>query len=112
MPYHIDHYRVKRTTYCRLPTPNTGTTVWTCQVRAQRRRRLCPLEQPIASLGLPSGHGRRAPPVSPSSSGVSSWAGKPDQYFGHMVRIPAKLTDESDDVDRVVSCGAWCSDFS
>ena len=24
MPYHIDHYRVKRTTYCRLPTPNTG----------------------------------------------------------------------------------------
>ena len=28
------------------------------------------------------------------------------------VRIPAKLTDESDDVDRVVSCGAWSSDFS
>jgi putative ABC transport system substrate-binding protein len=28
------------------------------------------------------------------------------------VRIPAKLTDESDDVDRVVSCGAWRSDFS
>jgi hypothetical protein len=26
MPYHIDHYRVKRTTYCRLPTPNTGTS--------------------------------------------------------------------------------------
>ena len=28
------------------------------------------------------------------------------------LRIPAKLTDESDDVDRVVSCGAWGSDFS
>ena len=28
------------------------------------------------------------------------------------VCIPAKLTDESDDVDRVVSCGAWRSDFS
>ena len=28
------------------------------------------------------------------------------------LRIPAKLTDESDDVDRVVSCGAWRSDFS
>ena len=26
MPYHIDHYRVKRTTYCRSPTPNTGTS--------------------------------------------------------------------------------------
>jgi hypothetical protein len=23
------------------------------------------------------------------------------------VRIPAKLTDESDDDDRVVNCGAW-----
>jgi hypothetical protein len=23
------------------------------------------------------------------------------------LRIPAKLTDESDDVDRAVSCGAW-----
>lgn len=28
------------------------------------------------------------------------------------LRIPAKLTDESDDVDRVGSCGAWGSDFS
>jgi hypothetical protein len=28
------------------------------------------------------------------------------------LRIPAKVTDESDDVDRVVSCGAWRSDFS
>ena len=28
------------------------------------------------------------------------------------MRIPAKVTDESDDVDRVVSCGAWRSDFS
>ena len=28
------------------------------------------------------------------------------------LRIPAKLTDESDDVDRVVSCGAWSSDLS
>src|SRR3979411_1492495 len=26
MPYHIDHYRVRRTTYCRLPTPNKGTS--------------------------------------------------------------------------------------
>jgi hypothetical protein len=29
-----------------------------------------------------------------------------------LMRIPAKLTAESDDVDRVVSCGAWSSDFS
>ena len=29
-----------------------------------------------------------------------------------VMRIPAKLTDESDDVDRVVGCGAWGSDFS
>jgi hypothetical protein len=28
------------------------------------------------------------------------------------VRIPAKLTDKSDDDDRVVSCSAWRSDFS
>ncbi len=26
IPYHIDHYRVMRTTYCRLLTPNTGTS--------------------------------------------------------------------------------------
>jgi hypothetical protein len=29
-----------------------------------------------------------------------------------LVRIPAKLTAESDDDDRVESRGAWCSDFS
>jgi glycosyltransferase involved in cell wall biosynthesis len=28
------------------------------------------------------------------------------------LHIPVKLTDESDDVDRVESCGAWWSDFS
>ena len=28
------------------------------------------------------------------------------------LRIPAKLTDESDDDDRVESCGAWSLDFS
>jgi hypothetical protein len=28
------------------------------------------------------------------------------------LRIPAKLTDESDDDDRVESRGAWCSDSS
>ena len=28
------------------------------------------------------------------------------------MRIPAKLTNESDDVDRLVSCGAWGLDFS
>jgi hypothetical protein len=30
--------------------------------------------------------------------------------IGSPVRIPAKLTDESDDDDRAVSCGAWSLD--
>ncbi len=47
------------------------------------------------------------------SAGPCSQDGTPSGIEAEgAVHIPAKLTDESDDVDRVVSYGAWGSDFS